>query len=297
MMTNSDPSRAKIHPLLIVGGLGVGVLLMVRPWDRPGPGSLGTTVDQVVDSTPQADTGFLPSAYSAADRAVDSLRARMRSRPANASPAIGQFVYLIDVSASLRPAASANGVRQSAELLAPAIRALGDLQELQPERHRVSTIGSLSMQQEPLCEMWIEPTTVFTANDSVGLARALRACKQLLLTSPSENKTDIRGALANAAYMLQGTRKALRGIVMFSDLQEDLGPQQQPAVPNLSGMCVAVFAQITPMLAAKPALLTGQIAVWTSRLRGWGARNVTVKTTLGFDATELASFFRDCEES
>ena len=211
------------------------------------------------------------------------------------APPIGDFVYLFDVSGSTKSSSAQNAFDQGVALLQPMFEALRQLDELMPQRHRVATIGAMSLRGSPGCDIHVTSRTLFTATDSMAPVRAMRACADSLKAARSEPYTDISGALSFAALSLKGDWRAVRGIVLVTDLDEDRAPGTLPARADLRGLCVAVYTLITPDVQRDPPLLDRRQQEWQSKLTGWGAYHVHMQSSLGFDAGDLQSFFRGCE--
>jgi hypothetical protein len=216
-------------------------------------------------------------------------------RAATADPVIGNFYFLFDVSASTNKPGSRNDLRDGIPIFRRGFTAMKQMDELLPARFRVGTIGSLSLHQQPLCDVPVEPPTLFRRMDTLRIARAVDACESLLLESRPEPYTDIRGALAYASLSLRGLSPGVRGIVLVSDLEESLAPGQIAANPDISTICVAVYAQVTQAGATDPAKLDSLQSTWTSYLKEREANKVYVVTSLGFDENDLVTFFRSCE--
>jgi hypothetical protein len=216
--------------------------------------------------------------------------------PGDADPPVGEFYYLVDVSASTKEAGVQTPFEEGVALLQPIFGAIRDVKELSPQRHRVATIGALSLSAAPRCDIYVAPQTLFSADTNVTLAtRTMLACEREFRALTPEQHTDISGALVNAGLSLQGQRKAMRGIVIVSDLDEDTAPGTVAGRPDLRGMCVAIYTLVTPQAARDPSILAARGKEWNSRLREWGARDVYVANARGFDAADLKKFFRGCE--
>jgi hypothetical protein len=210
-------------------------------------------------------------------------------------PPIGNFVYLFDVSGSIKRASSGGAFDESLKLLLPMFSAIEGLDELMPERHRVATIGAMSLHRKPLCDVYVAQRTPFTMTDTMAPVRAMRACLDSLRVAPAEPYTDINGALLYAALSLQGDRPGVRGAILVTDLDEDRAPGTRPATPDLHGLCVGVYMLVTKEAAMNPTLLQTRQAEWEQRLTMWGARKVRIRNALSFDPGDLQRFFRTCE--
>lgn len=269
-------------PAMVTIGIVAGVaVLLAWPSSRPHTPTVSTPA--VPDSVVAPDTGTPVSPILAA--------------PAGqADPPVGEFYYLVDISASTKETSGESPFAEGIALLQPIFASLRDMKEITPQRHRVATIGAMSLRPAPRCDVYVAAQTLFSADDNAALAtRAMSACEREFRQLSPEPYTDISGALVNAGLSLQGKRKAMRGIVLITDLEEDTQPGAVPGRPDLRGMCVAVFTLVTPALARDPRLLNERGAAWTAKLREWGARNVSVANARGFDGTDLRTFFQSCE--
>jgi hypothetical protein len=271
-------------PLILMTAITLMVVVLVRPW------AARTTT--TVSSVDQKDSA-LPGAI-VADTPPSKARESFANRRQN-EPPIGEFMFLFDVSGSAHTRLPTDPFAQGAALLIPAINALRQLDEVMPERHRVGTVGATSLMQQPLCDIAVPRSTIFTRTDTLALSKQVVDCDLRVRSAPVERYTDIRGALHYAALSIGGARSALRGIVLVSDLVEDPPPGQGNATPNLSGVCVAVYTLMTETGAHNPDLVATREQEWRSRLSSWHARGVQVQSILGFEPSALGDFFRSCE--
>ena len=269
-------------PAMVTIGIVAGVAVLLA-WPSSRRHTSGVSTPAPVDSATPSDTGAAISPNLAA--------------PAGQSdPPVGEFYYLMDISASTKEASGESAFAEGIALLQPIFASLRDMKEISPQRHRVATIGAMSLRPAPRCDIYVAAQTLFSADDNATLAtRAMGACVREFRGLPPERHTDISGALVNAGLSLQGKRKAMRGIMLVTDLEEDTQPGTVPGRPDLRGTCVAVFTLVTPASARDPRLLNERSAAWTGKLREWGARNVYVVNARGFDATDLRTFFQSCE--
>jgi hypothetical protein len=270
-------------PVGWIVGFTLVLLLITRPWVHGTAASGGKVPADSVSQRPPA-TLVTPS------RDTDTT-----ALLAGSDSAIGDFMYLFDVSASVHNTRDSDVFNEAIDMLVPSIAALQGLNELLPERHRVGTIGSASLRQRPLCDIGVPRAALFADSKAAIVTRTVRVCDQRLRVASPEQYTDIRGALHFAALTLQRQRPGVRGIIVVSDLDEDMEAGRVPATPNLHGLCVAVFSLVTDAGARDPTLLADREKQWRSRITGWGALGVRVQSVLGFRATDLADFFRGCE--
>ena len=274
--------KVPVPALVTIGVAAALAILVAWPPSHPRTGERPTPVAHQ-DSTVGPDTS---------PAGAPSLAA-----PAGQSdPPVGEFYYLVDISASTKAVGAGSAFMEGIALLRPIFGSLREMKELAPQRHRVATIGAMSLQAAPRCDIYVAAQTLFSADDNAVLAtRAMSACERDFRQLQPEQHTDISGALVNAGISLQGKRKALRGIVLITDLEEDTQPGTVPGRPDLRGTCVAIFTLVTPASARDPRLLTERSSEWTGKLRGWGAKNVYAVNARGFDATDLRTFFQSCE--
>jgi hypothetical protein len=180
-------------------------------------------------------------------------------------------------------------------LLDSTVRALWDLPQALPQRHVVAVIGAASAGQNAICEFTLSRGNLFTPRDTVSVFRTVKGCIDSIAGLPSASSTDIRGALQYAGFLLEGAAgQELRGIVLFTDLKEELLRGQEPATPNLRGVCVAAFIEVTPETAIKPSLLEDRKRDWQNLVSVWGAKRALFRTVPGFDRGQVLQFFREC---
>ena len=270
-------------PVMVTIGIAAGLAILVA-WPPGHP-----RTQQPVRAVARQDTAAR----------VDSAPAGSPILPAPAGqtdPPVGDFYYLVDISASTKDVGAGSAFIEGIALLQPIFTSLREMKELSPQRHRVATIGAMSLRGAPRCNIYVAAQTLFSADDNGARATgAMSACERDFRQLQPEQHTDISGALVNAGISLQGKRKALRGVILITDLEEDTQPGTVPGQPDLRGMCVAIFTLVTPASARDPRLLTARSAEWSGKLREWGAKNVYAANARGFDATDLRTFFQSCE--
>ena len=269
-------------PLLATIGIAVSLAVVIAIGYRQPQDSRPAARAQSDSAPARTDTALAPDALVLA--------------PPNAEPPVGLFYYLVDVSGSTKTAAGQSAFDEGIAVLNPIFETLRGMDEVSPQRHRVGTIGTMSLSDAPHCDVYVAPKTLFAAGaDSGRVTQAMRRCVYDLRSMPPESYTDITDALLNAGLSLQGKRKALRGIIVISDLEEDSPPGTVPGRPDVRGTCVALYTVVTRQSATNPRLMDQRAAEWTTKLRGWGARNVFTASTRGFDGPELKAFFQSCE--
>lgn len=273
--------KVSTSALVTIGVVAVVAILIA--WPSSNPPSVARVPDgAILDSAP-------PGA-----RPTDS--PILTSPTGQEEPPVGEFYYLMDISASTKDSTGASAFTEGIALLQPIFASLREMKELAPQRHRVATIGAMSLRPAPKCDIYVAAQTLFSESDNAALAtRAMSACERDFRALQPEQFTDISGALVNAGISLQGKRRAMRGVVLITDLEEDIQPGAVPGRPDLRGVCVAIFTLVTPKSARDPRLLAERSSEWTGKLRGWGAKNVYAVNARGFDATDLRTFFQSCE--
>jgi hypothetical protein len=268
--------------MLVVAGVVVAGALWLA-----NSSSHAARIVPVIDSTGSFATAATPPSPSP----VDPTAGRVDDRT---DPVKAEFVYLFDVSTSTHPGTPDDPFARAARTLYPTIIALKQDENLLPQRHRVGTIGAASLMQEPMCDIRLEPETIFARRDTALPSARLRACAETLAAHAPEKATDIRGALHFAALTLHGDRAIVRGIILATDLEEALQAGQVGATPDLRGICVAAFSMVTPDAVVRPDSLSLREQVWTEQLKAWGASRVRVQSILGFDAGDVDAFFASC---
>ena len=165
-----------------------------------------------------------------------------------------------------------------------------------PHRFVLNTIGTLSLTHRPVCDIYMPQRTLFRRSCSEeDIKNLFLGCRSRLVESPGEEDTDITGALAYAASALESHSDVVRGIVMFTDLEEDVPDQSHiEAHPDLAGTCVAVFYDFVPSDALDPDKARRRATVWEKKIMGYGAKRVFVRNSNSLTDRELAQFFDDC---
>lgn len=210
-------------------------------------------------------------------------------------PPRADVFYLIDVSRSIHSGRAAPFAASVAAIPA-SIEFLRTSDAFLPQRHRVATIGALSLDQRPLCDIRIG-SEVFKVVDTTLVHRRINACALALRVDSLEGETDITGSLELATRALNSRppgRGSRRVVVVISDLKQELAPGRKASVPNLTGLCVAVYSVVTRETAADPNELARREAEMQANLEEWNAKSVMVRSLIGFDPASLSSFIRSC---
>jgi hypothetical protein len=202
-------------------------------------------------------------------------------------------VLLFDVSGSTHSDAE-DAFQRSTEQLVPLFNMFRERDLLAPQRLRVGTIGAISAAQKALCDIRQDPPSTFARRDTLTRTARIRVCERALRQHPAEKSTDISGALHFASLSLRNGKSMIRGIVVFSDLDEVLAPKQVGARPSLTGVCVVVVSMVTKVGARRPDSLAMREEQWKKQLRNWGAERVTSRSILGLDPSDAANFFEKC---
>jgi hypothetical protein len=205
--------------------------------------------------------------------------------------------FLFDASASFHTTDPARSqLVASIALMEQTLRAWWDHSYLPPPtRIFVSTLGSTSSEQLPLCEFSLDPGGPFALKDSSALRRDLSECRGRLERIQPQNYTDIPSSLKAAEIDLHGRNRAPRGIVIISDFASDPPPDRGPAVPNLKDVCVAMIlgSGTDTGTGRDPHALDRRIETWKANLEQWGAID-SEYWRRGFTPAELGSFLQEC---
>jgi hypothetical protein len=147
-----------------------------------------------------------------------------------------------------------------------------------------------------LCEIFIAEATLFVQSDTAVAAQEVTKCETRLLRLSPDPSTDISGAMKFASLALQGGERQTRVILVFTDLEENLPAGQEAAIADLSGVCVAVFYEITGNVPWKPGELDARIREWGTRFKSWGAIDILFRHAAAFSAADLGRFIRGCKK-
>lgn len=240
--------------------------------------------------------GHLWSSGSTGQQTAASQRTQPPPADRTQGPPQSYFFYLFDVSRSMNTGAPDSPYRRAIPLLGSAIRALsGDEGPPAPQLHRVGTIGNMSLNQAILCEINVPRRAVFRSTDTSASADSLRSCTSRLGALRPAEYTDISGGLKYASLALQGNGGAARGILMFTDLEEDLPSARETAIADLGGICIVVYYEITGNEPTHPSDLDKRIESWRTRFKAWHAQGSLFRLTSAFSPDDLNHFFTDCE--
>jgi hypothetical protein len=170
------------------------------------------------------------------------------------------------------------------------------MEEVLPTRLRVATIADRGLDQRALCDLYLPTKHLFIASDSAELTTALAQCLDALSRIAPTRYTDIRGSVKFAGEGLGGTEQRLRGIILVTDLLEELAPGSEPAVPSLNNICVATYVQPNAEGARHPKDVDDRIREWSAQLSTWHVRRRQVRYLAAFSTDDVQDFFRGCEQ-
>jgi hypothetical protein len=218
-----------------------------------------------------------------------------RAAEANVTDALTNVFYLFDVSASMKNDRPDSRFRTVVPLLERAVSALRNDDRLpKPQLHHVGLIGRAGLSQQELCRIQVVEQGIFLRTDTTASARSLRDCSDRLERIPPTPTTDISGAVKFASLALQGQQPAVRAVVLFTDLEQELPSTAKPAQADLSGICVATFFAVTDRAAANPSSLDTLIASWDAAFRASGAKGTLMRLNAAFSEGDLAAFLARC---
>lgn len=204
-----------------------------------------------------------------------------------------QVFFLFDASGSFHRG-DEGALSRSIPLLRKTVEHWGRQPFLSPTRVLVGTIGSLSLQQQPICDFQVYSRGPFDPPDAASLATHTTQCEKRLQNLPTEPNTDITGALQYASVVFRSRREIPRAVVLVTDLLEDLPAGHQVAEPDLSGMCVSVVLEFGSTDPGNPEAVDARLAEWESRTARYGANGYEYWHRVGYDPSELTEFLLDC---
>ncbi len=262
-----DAKKSPAIPLALIFGLIALFVLLVHPWSGEQTGD-EHTAKPLVGRPPTRQAQEKPQSY---------------------------LFYLFDASRSMNTGASDSPLHRAIPLLDSTVRALSRTGgQPTPQLHRVGVIGNRSLNQGVLCEITAYERGVFVHPDMQAFDDSVAACVARLHALRPEEYTDISGALKFASLALEGDSGSLRGIVLVTDLEEDLPPGQEAAVADLAGLCVVVYYEITGNAPTHPSDLDRRIAFWRQRFKEWHAPGSLFRHVAAFSAGDLNRFLTEC---
>ena len=158
------------------------------------------------------------------------------------------ILYLFDTSGSYHKNALPASV-DIAERLFNEISSEKDGIGIYPQIHQVSTIETQSVTIGYNCNIKIEQKNIFEDVSDPDFSK----CFDLIKNSKRSNYTDINGALLNASNSLGGSGYYGKGIVIFSDLQEDV-PKVKDFNFSLDDVSVFVVFELSKNQINNPGL-------------------------------------------
>lgn len=170
-----------------------------------------------------------------------------------------------------------------------------------PTQVFVGTIGTGSADQRPLCRFLFAPNPgIFhspaeSAADSAALADSLQTCRARLSDVAPEDYTDIASSLKSAVLNMHSRTRALRGIVIISDLALDPPPARSPAIPDLTESCVGIIlrSHSDPAVSADPQEIDRRVRTWRADLVRWGAVD-SEYWLAAYTPSGLGRFLQEC---
>jgi hypothetical protein len=204
------------------------------------------------------------------------------------------FVFLYDISRSFHSLKPDSPFFRSVEKFPSIVQSLSIFPV--PLRHRVGVISSYALTQRFVCEIAITGK-VFTRDCPNRTAQyQVKNCQASLREMMPSALTDITGALKYAALTFQHEGEKARGLILFTDLIEDLGrdPRREKSRPDLKDLCVAVYFDITEDVPRHPQRLDARITAWREELRTYGAKDSFFALLDSFNTKDLVNFFYKC---
>jgi hypothetical protein len=161
---------------------------------------------------------------------------------------------------------------------------------------RYFPIGDESLMRPPLCEAVYDPKILpgTGGNKKVITRRSdaedyfVKDCVQFILSQPTQDFTDISGAVDTAARVGKLQEEGERVIILLSDLKQELRPGQSATSSDLGGYTVILVYRVLPEDRQSPANLDGRLLWWRESLEEAGAKVLEVPD-LAIDSNQLAS--------
>ena len=207
------------------------------------------------------------------------------------------FVFLYDISRSFHSLKPGSPFFTSVEKLPAIVQGLSIFPV--PQRHRVGVISSYALTQRFVCDIAVTGK-VFTRDCPNRTTQAqLKNCQASLREIRPADLTDISGALKYAALTFQHEGEKAQGLILFTDLIEDLGrdPHREKSRPNLKDLCVAIYFDITEDVPRHPQRLDARITAWREDLRTYGAKESFFALLDSFNTKDLVNFFYKCAQN
>jgi hypothetical protein len=207
------------------------------------------------------------------------------------------FVFLYDISRSFHSLKPDSPFVRSVEKLPSIVQGLSIFPV--PQRHRVGVISSYALTQRFVCEVAITGKVFTRECPNRTTQDQLKNCQASLREIIPAALTDITGALKYAALTFQHEGEQAQGLILFTDLIEDLGrdPHREKSRPDLKGLCVAIYFDITEDVPRHPQRLDARITAWREDLRTYGAKDSFFALLDSFNTNDLVNFFYKCAKS
>jgi len=201
------------------------------------------------------------------------------------------LIYLFDTSGSFHRTALPNSV-ELAEKLFYEISSEQDGIPIFPQIHQVGTIDEQSVNIGFNCNIRIDQKNIFEKDQS---NPDLLDCLNKIKTSKRSQYTDLDGALLTASQSMQTTGLYGRGIVLFSDLHEDV-PKPKSFNYDLSGISIFVVYEVSKQQIREPGLFEKDRNALIQKLTDHGVNKNDIifrnLKSLNTSPNEIVSFFR-----
>lgn len=187
------------------------------------------------------------------------------------------ITVLVDLSATWLKSADAKlNERLLRQVASAIVSTAADLDP--PIVVRYLSIGDGSLGKEPLCEVTMVPQIIVNKKER-GVVNTIREldsflssdCVKFVLSRPSEQFTDITGALDSVSRANEGQTGTYKAIIVLSDLREERRPGQRGAIGRLDASNIVLLYRTLPGDRFNSAALDARIGYWKKRLSAAGA--------------------------
>ncbi len=144
------------------------------------------------------------------------------------------LMYLFDVSRSFHKNSLPSSIKTADKIFKSISNKNSGI--VFPQTHQVSTIDDQSVTRKQQCFVEVVQSNIFK---KVKVPPDFTKCLEEIKSSNASNYTDIDGALLNASRSLRGDEFYGKGIIIFSDLHEDV-PIKKEFEYNLDGVSIFV---------------------------------------------------------
>jgi len=201
------------------------------------------------------------------------------------------FVYLFDVSGSFNNRKANSPYVLGIDLFRKVLLALNDFPI--PREHRVGTISSDSFHNRDgfICKIRDHRGIFKEGCSSEPISNQIQQCQLTLRRQEVSTTTDISGALDFASRTMQTSGLLVKGIIMFTDLEEDLG-NLAASQPNLKGLCVLAYVNYPVNRTSNNQQRLE--ADWERKLRSFNAKDFRIQHFEQFSSVEIKRFFTNC---